>query len=82
VARYLEIMVALLLVRRMQPWAMNAKKCLVRTPKVYVRDSGLLHALLDIHDQEDLLRHPVIGASWEGMLIERPTRSPRDGFQL
>jgi predicted AAA+ superfamily ATPase len=42
----------------------------VRTPKVYVRDSGLLHALLDIHDQEDLLGHPVVGASWEGMLIE------------
>jgi hypothetical protein len=42
----------------------------VRTPKVYVRDSGLLHALLDIRNQEDLLGHPVVGASWEGMLIE------------
>ena len=70
VARYLDIMVDLLLVRRLQPWATNAKKRLVRTPKVYVRDSGLLHALLDIHDQEDLLGHPVVGASWEGMLIE------------
>ena len=70
VARYLDIMVDLLLVRRLQPWATNAKKRLVRTPKVYVRDSGLLHALLDIHDQEDLLGHPIVGASWEGMLIE------------
>lgn len=70
VARYLDIMVDLLLVRRLQPWAMNAKKRLVRTPKIYVRDSGLLHALLDIRDQEALLGHPVVGASWEGMLIE------------
>jgi len=70
VARYLDIMVDLLLVRRLQPWATNAKKRLVRTPKVYIRDSGLLHALLDIHDQEDLLGHPIVGASWEGMLIE------------
>lgn len=70
VARYLDIMVNLLLVRRLRPWAANAKKRLVRTPKVYVRDSGLLHALLDIRDLEDLLGHPVAGASWEGMLVE------------
>ncbi len=70
VARYLDIMVDLLLVRRLQPWAANAKKRLVRTPKVYVRDTGLLHALLGIHGREDLLGHPVAGASWEGMLIE------------
>ncbi len=70
VARYLDIMVDLLLVRRLQPWAANAKKRLVRTPKVYVRDSGLLHALLGIRSMEDLLGHPVVGPSWEGMLIE------------
>ena len=70
VARYLDIMVDLLLVRRLQPWAANAKKRLVRTPKVYVRDSGLLHALLGIRDMEELLGHPVVGPSWEGMLIE------------
>jgi uncharacterized protein len=70
VARYLDIMVDLLLVRRVQPWASNAKKRLVRTPKVFVRDSGLVHALLGIQDQEELLGHPVVGASWEGMLIE------------
>ncbi len=70
VARYLDIMVDLLLVRRLQPWATNSKKRLVRTPKVYVRDTGLLHALLNIRDQEDLLGHPVVGASWEGMIIE------------
>ena len=70
VARYLDIMVDLLLVRRLQPWAANAKKRLVRTPKVYVRDSGLLHALLGIGSMEELLGHPVVGPSWEGMLIE------------
>jgi predicted AAA+ superfamily ATPase len=70
VARYLDVMVDLLLVRRLQPWAANAKKRLVRTPKVYVRDSGLLHALLGIRNHEELLGHPVVGASWEGMLIE------------
>ena len=70
VARYLDIMVDLLLVRRLQPWWANAGKRLVRSPKVYVRDSGLLHTLLGIRDQETLLGHPVVGASWEGMLIE------------
>jgi len=70
VARYLDIMVDLLLVRRLAPWASNAKKRLVRTPKVFVRDSGLVHALLGIQDKEELLGHPVVGASWEGMLIE------------
>ena len=70
VARYLAIMVDLLLVRRLQPWAANAKKRLVRTPKVYVRDSGRLHALLGIRSMEELLGHPVVGASWEGMLME------------
>ena len=70
VARYLDIMLDLLLVRRLQPWAANAKKRLVRTPKVYVRDSGLLHALLGIRNMEELLGHPVVGPSWEGMLIE------------
>jgi hypothetical protein len=61
----LDIMVDLLLVRRLQPWAANAKKRLVRTPKVYVRDTGLLHALLGIRNQEELLGHPVVGSSWE-----------------
>jgi predicted AAA+ superfamily ATPase len=70
VARYLDIMFDLLLVRRLKPWASNVGKRLVRSPKVYVRDSGLLHTLLGIRDQEALLGHPVIGASWEGMLIE------------
>jgi predicted AAA+ superfamily ATPase len=63
-------MVDLLLVRRLQPWASNTKRRLVRAPKVYVRDSGLVHALLGIGDMEELLGHPVVGGSWEGMILE------------
>lgn len=70
VGRYLDIMVDLLLVRRLQPWSSNAGKRLVRSPKVYVRDSGLVHALLGISEKEELLGHPVAGLSWEGMMIE------------
>jgi len=58
------------LVRRLPPWHANVRKRLVKSPKVYVRDSGLVHALLGIVDHEALLAHPVAGASWEGMAIE------------
>jgi predicted AAA+ superfamily ATPase len=70
VNRYLDLMVDLLLVRRLQPWAVNAGKRLVRAPKVYVRDSGLAHALLNISVYNDLISHPVVGGSWEGFVIE------------
>ncbi len=70
IGRYLDLMVDLLLVRRLPPRVTNAGKRLVRSPKVYVRDSGLLHALLGIADKESLLGHPVIGGSWEGLVIE------------
>lgn len=70
VARYFDLMVDLMLVRRLQPFQANIGKRLVKSPKVYVRDSGLVHALLNIPDQEALLGHPVSGASWEGFVIE------------
>ncbi len=70
VARYLDLMVDLMLVRRLPPYQTNIGKRLVKSPKVYVRDSGLVHALLNIADQEALLGHPVSGASWEGFVIE------------
>lgn len=70
VGRYVDLLVDLLLVRRLRPWAGNVGKRLVRTPKVYIRDSGLTHALLDIETWEDLLGHPVAGASWEGFVVE------------
>ncbi len=70
VGRYLDLMVDLLLVRRLPPRLGNVGKRLVRSPKLYLRDSGLLHALLAIADKESLLGHPVVGASWEGLVIE------------
>jgi uncharacterized protein len=70
IGRYLDLMVDLLLVRRLPPHLTNAGKRMVRSPKVYVRDSGLVHALLGLADKEALLGHPVVGTSWEGMVIE------------
>ncbi len=70
VARYLDLLVDLMLVRRLQPFQANIGKRLVKSPKVYIRDSGIVHALLNIGDYEALLGHPVSGASWEGFVIE------------
>ena len=70
VSRYLDLMVDLLLVRRLEPWYGNVKKRLVRSPRTYVRDSGILHTLLQIPDYERLLGHPALGKSWEGFVIE------------
>ena len=67
---YIDLLCSLLLVRRLPPWHINIGKRLVKSPKVYVRDSGLVHALLDIETKETLLSHPVVGASWEGFVIE------------
>lgn len=70
IGRYLDLMTDLLLVRRLQPWTSNVGKRLVRAPKIYVRDSGIAHALLNINTYNDLLGHPVVGGSWEGFVIE------------
>ncbi len=70
VSRYVDLLVDLLLVRRLPPWSGNLGKRLVRSPKTYVRDSGLLHALLEIGTLDHLLGHPIVGASWEGFVIE------------
>jgi predicted AAA+ superfamily ATPase len=81
VARYLDLLVDLLLVRRLPPWHGNVRKRLVKSPKVYVRDSGLVHALLGIADGESLLAHPVAGASWEGLAIESLIASAPQGTE-
>lgn len=81
VASYLDLLVDLLLVRRLTPWFGNVKKRLVKSPKVYVRDSGLVHALLDIGNREALLAHPVAGASWEGLAIESLIAAAPDGAE-
>lgn len=71
VARYIDLLCDLMLVRRLPAWHGNVGKRLVRAPKVYVRDSGLVHALLGLVDLQAVLAHPVAGASWEGFVIEQ-----------
>jgi uncharacterized protein len=71
VARYLDALSDALVVRQLQPWFVNIAKRQVRAPKVYVRDSGLLHRLLGIGTMDDLQSHPKVGASWEGFVIEQ-----------
>ena len=70
VTSYIDLLVDLLLVRRLRPFYANTGKRLVKSPKVYVRDSGLVHVLLGIEDLNGLAGHPVVGASWEGFVIE------------
>ncbi len=70
VSRYVDLLCDLLLVRRLQPFHANVGKRLVKSPKLFIRDSGVLHALLGIGSLDALLAHPVIGASWEGFVIE------------
>ena len=70
VSRYIDLLVDLLLVRKLPPYTANIKKRLVKSPRVYVRDSGISHALLNISTYNDLLGHPAAGKSWEGFVIE------------
>jgi predicted AAA+ superfamily ATPase len=70
VTRYIDLLVDLLLVRRLEPFHANVQKRLVKSPKTYVRDSGLVHALLGIPQHNALAGHPVVGMSWEGFVIE------------
>ena len=67
---YLDILVDLLLVRRLEPWYANVKKRLVKSPRYYIRDSGIQHRLLGINSHDALLSNPVLGKSWEGFVIE------------
>ena len=71
VGRYIDLLCDLMLVRRLPAWSGNVGKRLVRAPKVYVRDSGIVHALLGLQDLDSVLSHPVAGASWEGFVIEQ-----------
>jgi predicted AAA+ superfamily ATPase len=70
VSHYIDILTELLLVRRLEPWHANVKKRLVKSPRYYVRDSGILHRLLGISSYDALLSNPVLGKSWEGFAIE------------
>ncbi|HUD72601.1 MAG TPA: ATP-binding protein [Dongiaceae bacterium] len=78
--RYLDLLTDALMVRQLQPWHANLGKRQVKSPKVYVRDSGLLHQLLGIETEKSLMTHPKIGASWEGFVIEQVLATePHDG---
>lgn len=70
VSHYIDILTDLLLVRRLEPWHINVKKRLVKSPRYYVRDSGILHRLLGINSYDALLSNPVLGKSWEGFVME------------
>jgi predicted AAA+ superfamily ATPase len=74
VRRYLDLMTDLLMLRQLQPWHENLSKRQVKAPKVYFRDSGLLHHFLGITSEQDLLQHPRCGASWEGFVVEEVLR--------
>ena len=78
-SRYLDHLVQTLMLRRLEPYHANLGKRLVKSPKVYVRDSGLLHYLLNIRVQDDLLGHPSTGASWEGFVVEQICNQLPDG---
>ena len=82
VRRYLDLMTGLFMVRQLPPWFENLSKRQVKAPKVYVRDTGLLHSLLGIVHQRDLEHHPKVGASWEGYAIEEVLKAlqPDDAF--
>lgn len=82
VTHYLDLLVDSMLVRRLEPLAANLGKRLVKTPKVYIRDSGLLHALLNIADSNTLHAHPMLGASWEGMVVEQIAAHAPHGAEL
>ena len=71
VARYLDSLVDTIMLRRLEPHFVNIGKRLVKSPKVYVRDSGLLHALLNLPDVNSLIGHPMAGPSWEGFIVEQ-----------
>ena len=77
VRRYLDLMAGVFMIRQLPPWFENLGKRQVKSPKIYVRDSGLLHSLLGISSQQDLQNHPKVGASWEGYAVEEVLKSFR-----
>ena len=81
VTKYLDLLVDLLLVRRLPPFFANVRKRLVKSPKLYVRDSGIVHALLRLDDEESVLGHPVAGKSWEGFVLETLIRAAPERTQ-
>lgn len=81
VNRYIDLMTDLLLVRRLKPWTFNIGKRIIKAPKIYIRDSGIAHALLNIENYSSLLGNPVVGGSWEGFVIENILTVTPSGVQ-
>ncbi len=79
ISRYLDLLADLFLIRRLPPWHANVGKRLVKSPRIYLRDSGLLHTLLDIGGRDGLLAHPIVGASWEGFAVENVLQAAPEG---
>jgi predicted AAA+ superfamily ATPase len=77
VTRWVDTLVDTLMVLSLPPWFENVGKRLVRSPKLYVRDSGLLHALLGLRNEEEIISHPILGASWEGFALDQTVRAIR-----
>ena len=71
IRRYLDLLTSLFVVRQLAPWFENISKRQVRSPKVYIEDSGVLHTLIGLHGRDELLSHPKVGASWEGFVIQQ-----------
>lgn len=72
--RYLDLLSGTFMVRQLRPWYYNTKKRLIKRPKIYFRDTGILHALLSLEEKKDILSHPKLGASWEGFALEETIR--------
>ena len=81
VQRYVDILEQAFLVRRLEPWFVNMSKRIVKSPKIYIRDSGNLHYLYNMRSFSDLTQNPVAGASWEGHVIEQIIQQLKDGIQ-
>lgn len=71
ISKYLDYLEHAYIIRRLEPWHRNVKKRLVKSPKIYIRDTGVLHALLDIDDEDALRAHPAAGGSWEGFVLQQ-----------
>lgn len=75
--RYLDLLSGTFMVRQLRPWNYNTKKRIIKTPKIYFRDTGILHALFDLPEKKDVLSHPKLGASWEGFALEETIQAIR-----
>lgn len=82
ILRYVDYLEGGFMIRRLLPWFVNTKKRLVKSPKVYARDTGILHSLLNIPSMDDLLSNPIAGASWEGYVVEQIAGSKHEDVQL